>query len=50
MRIFGSKTLETVLGKLGLSEGEVITHSMITKSLEAKKVSPYYDMETNFEI
>ncbi len=34
MRIFGSKTLENVLSKLGLKEGEVITHSMITKSLE----------------
>jgi len=34
MRIFGSKTLENVLGKLGLKEGEAITHSLITKSLE----------------
>jgi len=34
MRIFGSKTLESVLGKLGLKEGEAITHSLITKSLE----------------
>jgi len=34
MRIFGSKTLENVLSKLGLKDGEVITHSMITKSLE----------------
>ena len=34
MRIFGSKTLESVLSKLGLKDGEVITHSMITKSLE----------------
>ncbi len=34
MRIFGAKTLENVLGKLGLKDGEVITHSMITKSLE----------------
>ncbi len=34
MRIFGAKTLESVLGKLGLKDGEVITHSMITKSLE----------------
>ncbi len=34
MRIFGSKTLENVLSKLGLTDGEVITHSMITKSLE----------------
>ena len=34
MIIFGSKTLENVLGKLGLKEGEAITHSLITKSLE----------------
>src|SRR6056300_1264462 len=34
MRIFGSKTLESVLGKLGLKEGEAITHSLINKSLE----------------
>ena len=34
MRIFGSKTLENVLGKIGLKEGEVITHSMITRALE----------------
>ncbi len=34
MRIFGSKTLESILSKLGLKDGEVITHSMISKSLE----------------
>ena len=34
MRIFGSKTLESVLSKLGVKEGEVITHSLITKALE----------------
>jgi len=34
MRIFGSKTLENVLSKLGVKDGEAITHSMITKSLE----------------
>ena len=34
MRIFGSKTLENVLSKLGLKEGEAITHSLITRSLE----------------
>ena len=34
MRIFGSKTLESVLSKLGISEGEAITHNLITKSLE----------------
>lgn len=47
MRIFGSKTLENVLNKLGLKEGEVITHSMITKSLERaqqKVESHNYDM------
>tara|TARA_Y100001970_G_scaffold269704_1_gene362601 strand:+ start:15 stop:2558 length:2544 start_codon:yes stop_codon:yes gene_type:complete len=47
MRIFGSKTLENVLGKLGLKEGEVITHSLITKSLERaqqKVESHNYDL------
>ena len=34
MRIFGSKTLENVLSKLGIKEGEAITHSLITKALE----------------
>lgn len=34
MRIFGAKTLENVLSKLGVKEGEVITHSLITKALE----------------
>ena len=33
MRIFGSKTLENVLSKLGIKEGEAITHNLITKSL-----------------
>ncbi len=47
MRIFGSKTLENVLSKLGLKDGEVITHSMITKSLERaqqKVESHNYDL------
>ena len=47
MRIFGSKTLENVLGKIGINEGEVITHSMISKSLERaqqKVESHNYDM------
>ena len=34
MRIFGSQTLENVLSKLGVKEGEAITHSLITKALE----------------
>ena len=34
MRIFGSKTLESVLSKLGIKEGEAITHNLITKALE----------------
>ena len=34
MRIFGSKTLENVLSKLGVKEGEAITHNLITKALE----------------
>ncbi len=47
MRIFGSKTLENVLNKLGLKDGEVITHGMITKSLERaqqKVESHNYDL------
>ena len=47
MRIFGSKTLENVLSKLGLKDGEVITHTMITKSLERaqqKVESHNYDL------
>jgi preprotein translocase subunit SecA len=34
MRIFGSQTLENVLSKLGVKEGEAIAHSLITKALE----------------
>ena len=47
MRIFGSKTLENVLSKLGVKEGEAITHSLITKALERaqqKVESHNYDM------
>ena len=47
MRIFGSKTLENVLEKIGIKEGEVITHALITKSLERaqQKVEAHnYDM------
>lgn len=34
MRLFGSERIAGVMDKLGLTEGEVITHSMITKSIE----------------
>ena len=34
MRLFGSERIAGVMDKLGLKEGEVITHSMITKSIE----------------
>lgn len=47
MRIFGSKTLENVLSKLGIKEGEAITHGLITKSLERaqqKVESHNYDL------
>ena len=47
MRVFGSKTLENVLSKLGVKEGEVITHSLITRALEKaqQKVEAHnYDM------
>ncbi|MFC1475386.1 preprotein translocase subunit SecA [Candidatus Zixiibacteriota bacterium] len=34
MRLFGSERIATVMDKLGVKEGEVIEHSMVTKSIE----------------
>ncbi len=34
MRLFGSDKIAGVMDRLGVKEGEVITHSMITKSIE----------------
>lgn len=47
MRLFGSDRISGVMDKLGLEEGEVIQHSMISKSIERaqKKVE-----ENNFGI
>jgi len=47
MRIFGSERIAGLMDRLGLKEGEVITHSMISKSIERaqKKVE-----ENNFGI
>lgn len=47
MRLFGSDRIAGVMQRLGMKEGEVITHSMITKSVERaqKKVE-----ENNFGI
>ena len=47
MRIFGSERISNIMDRLGLKEGEVIQHSMITKSIERaqKKVE-----ENNFGI
>lgn len=47
MRLFGSERIAGLMDKLGLKEGEVIQHSMITKSIERaqKKVE-----ENNFGI
>ena len=47
MRIFGSERISKIMDRLGLQEGEVIQHSMITKSIERaqKKVE-----ENNFGI
>lgn len=45
MRIFGSERMAKIMDRMGLKEGEVITHSMITRSIERaqKKVE-----ENNF--
>ena len=47
MRLFGSERIASLLDRMGLKEGEVIQHSMITKSIERaqKKVE-----ENNFGI
>lgn len=47
MRLFGSDRIAALMDKMGLKEGEVIQHSMITKSIERaqKKVE-----ENNFGI
>jgi len=47
MRMFGSERIAKVMDRLGIKEGEVIQHSMITKSIERaqKKVE-----ENNFGI
>ncbi|MCH8300760.1 MAG: preprotein translocase subunit SecA, partial [Candidatus Marinimicrobia bacterium] len=34
MRLFGSDRIARIMDRLGLEEGEVITHSMITRSIE----------------
>jgi preprotein translocase subunit SecA len=47
MRLFGSDRVTSIMGKLGMEEGEAIQHPMITKSVERaqKKVE-----ENNFAI
>ena len=47
MRLFGSERIAGVMDRLGLEEGEVITHSMVTRAIEKaqKKVEGH-----NFEI
>jgi preprotein translocase subunit SecA len=47
MRLFGSDRISSVMGRIGIKEGEVIQHPMITKSVERaqKKVE-----ENNFAI
>ena len=42
MRIFGSEKLDSVLGKLGMDEGEAIIHPWVNKAQE-KVESQYYD-------
>jgi preprotein translocase subunit SecA len=47
LRIFGSDRLSSIMGKLGMNEGEPIEHRMITKAIEGaqRKVEAH-----NFEI
>ncbi len=43
MRLFGSERISTVMDKLGIEEGEVITHPFITRAIEKsqKRVEMY---------
>ncbi|MDP8238259.1 MAG: preprotein translocase subunit SecA [Candidatus Hatepunaea meridiana] len=43
MRLFGSERIAKVMDRMGVKEGDVITHSMITKSIEKaqKRVEAY---------
>ncbi|MFQ5657733.1 MAG: preprotein translocase subunit SecA [Candidatus Methylomirabilales bacterium] len=47
LRIFGGERLQKIMGKLGMQEGEVIEHGMVTKAIETaqKRVEAH-----NFEI
>ncbi len=50
MRIFGSERMDSVLQRLGLEEGEAITHPWVTKALEKaqKKVEAHnFDIRKN---
>jgi preprotein translocase subunit SecA len=39
MRLFGSEKVAKVMDRMGLEEGEVIQHSMMTKSIERAQKS-----------
>ena len=43
MRLFGSERISSIMDRLGIEDGEVITHSFITKAIEnaQKKVEMY---------
>jgi len=43
MRLFGSERIASIMDKLGIKEGEVITHPMVTRSIEKaqKRVEAY---------
>ena len=34
MRLFGSDRIAKVMDRMGIKDGEVITHSMVTKSIQ----------------
>ena len=35
MRLFGSERIAKLMDRMGLEEGEVISHSMVNKSIES---------------
>ena len=47
MRLFGSERIAKLMDRMGLEEGEVIQHSMVSKSIERaqKKVEEKITLE-----
>ena len=48
MRIFGSDRIAKLMDRMGLEEGEVIQHSMMTKSIERAHIFSICNFVTSY--